>query len=109
MGAWGGLSALEPVSAISTPLQEIPWACFMSREGAPATSQLLQLPFITISRSEKCQLFQVVGTPSIILKSDSQEEKKISPVISLKILLRVTGKKEGCVKLTFNQVMSNGG
>lgn len=33
MGAWGGLSALEPVSAISTPLQEVPWACFMSREG----------------------------------------------------------------------------
>ena len=78
MGAWGGLSVLEPVSAISTPLQEIPLVRFMSREGGPATSQFLQLPFITINRSEKCQLFQVVETPSIILKSDGQEGGKKS-------------------------------
>lgn len=47
--------------------------------------------------------------PSIILKSDGQEEKKKSHVISLKISLQVTVKKEGWVKLKFNQVMSNGG
>lgn len=78
MGAWGGLSALEPVSAISTPSRRFPRRALCREKVAPATSQLLQLPFITINRSEKCQLFQVVGTPSIILKSDSQEEKKKS-------------------------------
>lgn len=76
MGAWGGAFCFRTSISNFHPLQEIPGRILCQEKVAQQHHGFLQLSFITINRSEKHQLFQVVEMPSIILKSDGQEGRK---------------------------------